>query len=219
MAQHNGRPGGIPGLLKHFRPALSGPRRGVLQVIGGTGEEQLSPEAAEQWHEALALGDRRFFMTRKRLTKEHAEDIWQIVLLSVWRALRDHGPVGNMGAYLSTVHRREVARYVKRMKEHTLTVLGQDFQLPAEDDTHVPRNLADLHARARRLAKELEGLVTPEQAEAVILVDAYGLDSTFVAELTGTTHTVVRNRASRARREMRKPAVRKQVHTRLGITD
>ncbi|MGW0783875.1 RNA polymerase sigma factor [Streptomyces sp. NPDC002913] len=219
MAQHDGRPGRIPGLLKYFRPDLFGPRHGVLQVIGSDGEGQLSPEAAEQWHEALALGDRWIYMTRKRLTKEHAEDIWQIVLLAVWRALKERGPVDRISGYVRVVHDREVARYVERMKEHTLTVLGQDVQLGAEDDTHVPHNLADLHERARRLAKELEGLVTPAQAEAVILVDAYGLDSKFVAELTGTTHAVVRNRASRARREMRKPEVRKQVHTRLGVTD
>lgn len=219
MAQQDGKPGKIPGLLKYFRPDLFGPRHGVLQVIGGTGEEQLSPEAAEQWHEALTIGDRWFYMTRKRLTKEHAEDIWQIVLLAVWRTLREHGPVDSMSAYMGVVHNREVARYIGRMKEHTLTVLGQDVHLEAENDAHVPHNLADLHERARRLAKELEGLVTPAQAEAVILIDAYGLDSKFVAELTDTTHTVVRNRASRARREMRKPDVKKQVHTRLGVTD
>ncbi|MFI0975514.1 RNA polymerase sigma factor [Streptomyces sp. NPDC021093] len=219
MAQQDGKPAKTPGLLKYFRPELFTPRRGVLNAIGGTGEEGMLPRAVRQWHYALDASGPGYYALKQRLTKEHAEDIWQTVLLGVWRHLLSHGPVESIGGFVATSVRNETVRYIGKMRANTQTLVGQVPEFEATDDSHVPDNLADLHHRALELAKDLDGLVPPEQAEALILTDAYRLDSKLVAEMTNTSHTVVRNRASRARKELRKPLVEKQLHTRLGMTD
>lgn len=200
-------------------------RREAAYTAGEQPEEVLSPEAAQAWEEALDY--RRVIQATltRSVAVPHAEDITQQTMIELWRTLtsEDANPVGNVHAWLHRVSTNRLIDHIRALQRKTEDLVENidDAARTCEKPDHMsevtPESMLELHRKAREMAKQLDGLVSPREAEIVVLHKAYLLPADEVAEMLDTTTGAVRSATYAAVKKL-KPQKRK-VLFRFGRAD
>ncbi|MFC8705787.1 RNA polymerase sigma factor [Streptomyces anulatus] len=194
----------------------------------GGGEGKLSPQDEAAWQAAL---DARFSV-EMRLTRSvarpHAEDITQQVMFEVWRHLSSGGekpPVENVRAWMQTRATNRLIDHIRKLQRRTEVLVadydeaGSRVHAVEKSFERTPDSMRELHEKAREMAAELHGLVTPYEAQAVVLHHAYGLRAVEVAEMLGpkVTEGAVRSATYAAVKKLKRQ--KKQTLARFGKAD
>ena len=182
---------------------------------------ELSPEAQRQWEclYAKARSVRRIAYYRTSLDGWACDDIASRVWLAVFARLKRGGPLdtgmGKTEAYLWTVARRESYAYLKEVREHAESFVGDDlYLLDTRDNAHPSaeeQSLADLAPAMAVLRQEFSDF----QLKVFVLAEGYGMKAPGIAKLLGGTATnqSVRDALRHARRKLRS----ERVGLRLGV--
>lgn len=193
------------------------------------GEEgKLSPQGEATWQAALDLQ----FSVQMGLTRSvgtpHAEDITQQVMLDVWRYVSspdENRPVENVHGWMARMATNRLIDHIRKLRRRTeIFVADHDevaHRVPGMEgpDERTPGSMRELHEKAREMAAELHGLVTPWEARAVVLHHAYGLRAVEVAEMLGpgVTEGAVRSATYTGVKKLKRQ--KKQTLQRFGKAD
>lgn len=178
-------------------------RRETAYTPGGRPEEVLSPEAAKTWQAALdARLSVQATLTRS-VALPHAEDITQQTMLELWRYLTSDNPepVENVRGWMATVSTRRMIDHKRALVRKAEILVGDETALDAAADVppeSTPDSMRALHRKAREMAKALDGLVSPWEAEVVVLHKAYRLPAAEVAAMLETEEIKVTEGAVRS---------------------
>uniref|UniRef100_UPI002F91285E RNA polymerase sigma factor n=1 Tax=Streptomyces virginiae TaxID=1961 RepID=UPI002F91285E len=202
-------------------------RQETAHALEGRAEEVLSLEAAATWQEAL---DARFVVLAtltRAVARPHAEDILQQTMLELWRYLtsEDPKPVWNVRGWMVKTGTYRMIDYKRELVRKAETLVANHDEIPCGVEAaaglpeSTPDSMRELHDKAREMAKGLHGLVTPWEAEVVVLHKAYRLPAAEVAELLGSEVTVgaVRSATCEALKKLRRQ--KKQTLHRFGKAD
>lgn len=162
-------------------------------------------------------GDRVYaaaYSTLKRYSRENrsdAEDITQEVFIKI---LRNYGKFFELGreeiAALLVIYTRNTAidfLRVKKKRHLGMPVYtdddGEETEIPIADDSPLPEDLVIRQETIARCAACIDEL--PEKQRSVILLKyRYGFKDRQIAEILGTSETVVSSRLNRARESIRR---------------
>ncbi|MFI0779328.1 RNA polymerase sigma factor [Streptomyces sp. NPDC021212] len=200
-------------------------RREAAYTAGVRPEEVLSPEIAKVWQEAVDSQSLVQVMLMRSVARPHAEDITQQTLLELWRYLtsEDPKPVGNVRAWMHRVSTNRLIDHIRGLQRRTEDLVEnvdgavRNRGMANGMTEATPESMRELHRKASEMAKALDGLVSPLEAETVVLHKAYLLTAKEVAEMLGTTEGAVRSATYTAVKKLR-PQKRK-VLFRFGRAD
>ncbi|GAA3489088.1 RNA polymerase sigma factor [Streptomyces cremeus] len=190
----------------------------------GTGprtESQLSPETAKAWEEAVRLLPEIERWATGKVPRPHAEDIRQNTARKAWETLTkdDAQPPNSVRRWLYRIAVNDYLDHVRGVQKRTEVLVESHDHRTVEPDDHVPDGMRELHEKAGQMAADLDGLLTPRQAQIVILHQAYGFKAAEVAEMLGTTTGNVRGTSSAALASLGTPHKRRTLLYRWGLTD
>lgn len=131
--------------------------------------------------------------------REHAEDVVQIVLLSIHRSRNTYQPDRRFKPWLNAVMRNAVIDSMRARRHEWRHQDFDDFEIADEGE---PLPIGDPNALSPELEAALAKL--PEaQREAVVLLHVQELSVKEAAERTGTTVSAFKVRAHRGRARLR----------------
>lgn len=192
------------------------------------GEGKLSPRDEATWQAAL---DARF-PVQMRLTRSiarpHAEDIIQQVMFELWRHLGsadEKCPMENVRAWMERRATNRLIDHIRKLQRRTEVLVADHDEVAhrvhTDEETfeRTPESMRELHEKAREMAAQLHGLVSPREAMVVVLHHAYALRAVEVAELLGSevTEGAVRSATYAAVKKLKRQ--KKQTLARFGKAD